>query len=355
MSDVQQAIDLIKQGRKREAQPILEAHIRAAPHDIKTWFWYVETLDSLEKRIQLLEVCSKQNPNNPQVLKALEMLREKLAPSHSTPVSSPKVELYTSPRRTFEETDTMYGDEASTLSSSYEKQSWEETTHKPKSNLPNIDIPENQNVIAYIKTINSFYEPIVPYDYDKVNNERNHPDLTEFITSFASKLPSDCKYVVYGCAALVHPESGIIFGFAISMNAYFRLPERTAREVEAHFDKIFYRGRKKAEPRSDAGSAGGYFPLLDSNWSRYSTNLTASLVRKCYDYYGKRRDDNGVIHLDVENDLQKIHLPTFFDKLLDRLFPLLILVGGFALVLFILYVMNNFKISDVIDFLKNLR
>ena len=350
MSDIQQAIDLIKHGRKREAQPILEAHIRATPHDIKIWFWYVETLDSLEQRIQLLEVCLKQNPNNPQVLKALEMLQEKLASSRSASISSSKVEPYTSSK-----TDAMHSDEVSTLSAPYEKQSWEEIVYKPKNSLPNIDIPENQNVIAYIKTINSFYEPIVPYDYDKVNNERNHPDLTDFIASFASKLPSDCKYVVYGCAALVHPESGIIFGFAISMNAYFRLPERTAREVETHFDKIFYQGRKKVEPRSETGSADGYFPTLDSNWSRYGTYLTASLVRKCYDYYGKRRGDNGVIHLDIEHDLQKIHLPTFFDKLLDRLFPLLILVGGFALVLLILYVMDNFKISDVIDFLKNLR
>ncbi len=359
MSDIQQAIDLIKQGRKTEARPILEAHIRTNPHDIKSWFWYVETLDSMEKRVQLLEVCLKQNPDNPQVLNALQMLRDKPNPIRSVPVSTSKVETYTSPKRMFEkesrQSDSLYGDEVSTSPPLYEKHGWEESGYEPKSNLPNIDIPENENVIAYIKNINSFYEPIVPYAYDRVNNERNHPDLTDFIASFAPTLPSACTYVVYGCAALVHPESGIIFGFAISMSAYFRLPSRTAKEVEAHFDKIFYRGQKKAKPRSDDGSATGYFPPLDSNWSRYGTYLTASLVRKCYDYYGRRRDDNGVIQLNIKEDLQEIHLPTFFDKVLDRLFLLLILGGGAALVLFILYAMDNFKISDVIEFFKNLR
>lgn len=359
MSDIQQAIDLIKQGRKKDAQPILETHIRANSHDIKSWFWYVETLDSAEKRIQLLEVCLKQNPGNTQVTNALEMLHN----TQSAPVPLPKAELYTSPKREFEKTirqsEIRYENEGkriSTTYSPYESHGWEESGYEPKSNLPNIDIPENQNVIAYIKTINSFFEPIVPYAYDKVNNERNHPDLTDFIASFASKLPSDCKYVVYGCAALVHPESGIIFGFAVSMSAYFRLPSTTAKEVDAHFDKVFSRGRKKnAKKQSDERSSASSFSSLDSNWSRYGTYLTESLVRKCYEYYGKRRDDNGVIHLDIEQDLQEIHLPNFFDDVLDRLFFLLIIGGGFALVFFILYAMDNFRISDVIDFFKNLR
>lgn len=358
MPDMQQAIDLIKQGRKREAQPILEAHIHSNPHDIKSWFWYVETLDSMEKRVQLLEVCLKQNPGNPQVIKALGMLRDKLDPIRSSAVYSSKV-VYTSPKRAFEKTnrqsDSVYGDETLESSSLYEKHGWEESGYEQKSNLPNIDIPENQNVIAYIKTINSFYESIVPYSYDKVNNDRTHSDFTDFIISSASDLPQNCKYVVYGCAALVHPDNGIIFGFSISMSAYYRLPVRTAKEVDAHFDKIFYRGRKKAEHLSDADSTAGYSPSLDSNWSRYGTYLNASLVRKCYDYYGKRLDDNGVIHLDIEEDLQKIHLPTFFDKVLERLFILSIPVVICLIGLFLMYAMDNFKISEVIDFFKSLR
>ena len=359
MSDIQQAIDLIKQGRKKDAQPILETHIRANPHDIKSWFWYVETLDSAEKRIQLLEVCLKQNPGNPQVTNALEMLHN----TQSAPVSLPKAELYTSPKREFEkairQSEIRYENEGKGISTTYapyESHGWEESGYEPKSNLPNIDIPENQNAIAYIKAISPFHAPIVPFEYDKVNNERNHPDLTDFIIASASDLPENCKYVVYGCAALVHPESGIIFGFAISMSAYFRLPNRTLKEVDAHFDKIFNKGRKKtAGNQSDDSSTTGYSPSLDKNWSRYGTYLTKSLVRKCYDYYGKRRDDNGVIQLDIEHDLQKIQLPTFFDKVLDRVFLLLILGGGFALVLFILYAMDNFNISDVIEFFNGLR
>lgn len=361
MPDIQQAVDLIKQGRKGEAQPILQAYIRVNPHDIKAWFWYVETLDSVGKRIQLLEVCLKQNPGNLQVLKGLEMLQGKHSYQQTAPVNTvPKIEPYTSLSRVFEkaagQSDMIYRDEVPASSSLSEKHGWEESGYEPKNNLPNIDIPENQNVIAYIKSINSFYEPIVPYDYDKVNHERTHSDFSGFIIDSASDLPQNCKYVVHGCAALVHPESGIIFGFAISMSAYFRLPLKTIKEVDAHFDKIFNKGRKKAAGnRSDDKPRTGYSPSLDKNWSRYSMFLNASLVRKCYEYYGKRRDDNGIIQLDVEHDLQKIHLPTFFDKVLERLFLLLILGGGFALILFILYIMDNLKIRDVLDFFRNLR
>ncbi len=359
MPDMQQAIDLIKQGRKREAQPILEAHIHSNPHDIKSWFWYVETLDSMEKRVQLLEVCLKQNPGNPQVIKALGMLRDKLDPIRSSAVYSSKV-VYTSPKRAFEKTnrqsDSVYGDETLESSSLYEKHGWEESGYEQKSNLPNIDIPENQNVIAYIKTINSFYESIVPYSYDKVNNDRTHSDFTDFIISSASDLPQNCKYVVYGCAALVHPDNGIIFGFSISMSAYYRLPERTAKEVDAHFDKIFSGGQqKKVKKRSDDSPTTGYFPSLDSNWSKYSMFLTPSFLRKCYDYYGKRLDDNGVIHLNAEEDFQKISLPTAFDKFIDWITLPFYAVVFFLIVLFVFYALDNFKISDVIDFFKNLR
>jgi|GEM_PF-2453492 len=359
MTDIQQAIYLIKQGRKREAQLILEAQIRSDPHDIKSWFWYVETLDSIEKRIQLLEVCLKQNPNNPQALQALEMLRDKQSPLESSPIYSSRVEPYTSHERVFEhaarQSDLSHGEEVAAPQALYENHGGKDPIHKQESSLPTIDIPENQNVIAYIKTSNSFFEPIVPYSYDKVNHNRTHSDFTDFIISSASGLPQNCKYVVYGCAALVHPDSGIIFGFAIGMSAYYRLPTRTAKEVEAHFDKIFSRVQKKKNAkRTDENPSDGNFLLLGSNWSKYTLHLSPSLLRKCYDYYGKRLDDDGVIQLNVEEDLRKIELPTFFDNLIDRVTLPLYAVVFFAIVIFVFYAMDKFKINDVVEFLKSL-
>lgn len=91
MPTVQDAIQLIKQGQKAQARPILEAAIRAAPQDLTAWFWYAETLESVEKKVRLLEMCLKQNPGNPQVLKALNVMKARLVPPEpSKPAFDPE-------------------------------------------------------------------------------------------------------------------------------------------------------------------------------------------------------------------------------------------------------------------------
>ncbi len=359
MSDIQKAINLIKEGRKREAQPILEEHIRANPQDVRSWFWYVETLDSAEKRIQLLEVCLKQNPGNPQVTKALELLREKRSSLDSAPIYSSKVESYKSPIRTFEKAhrqpDAIYGDEASTSPSIYEEHGWGDPDHKQEGNLPNIEIPENELVIAYLRGFNPFYELIVPYSYDKVNNDRTHSDFSGYLISSASDLPQDCKFVVYGCAALVHPVSRVIFGFAISMSTYHRMPQKIKDEIDAHFDEVFSRGRKKKAKTQPADGTAIFSPPLESNWSSNGSYFTPNLLRKCYEYNGRRQGESAAFRLNVEEDLIKVSLPTFFDKFIDWITPILFFIVFAAIMLFILYAIDNFKSSDVIDFFKNLR
>ncbi len=362
MPDIQQAIDLIKKGSKREARPILEAHIRVNPHDIKSWFWYVETLDSMEKRVQLLEVCLKQNPDNPQVLKALQMLREKLNPIQSAPVYSSKVETYTSPNRVFEksnrQSDSLYGDEVSTSPPLYENHGWEESGYEPKSNLPDIDIPENENVILYLNNKNPARERILPFDSSLITTQDPHAlDIMDLFLRQVADFPQDCKYFIYGYPAVIHPKTQIIFGFTVHTEIYYRLPAKITEKINAHFDNIFSRGqKKKVKTRSDDSiTVDQYSSSLGSNWSTNGSYFLMSLIRKCYDYNGTRQSENIKFHLDVKEDLEKVELPTFFDEILDRLFLLLILGGGGALVLFILYAMDNFRISDVIDFFRNLR
>lgn len=87
MTNLTDAIQLIRQGRKDDARLLLESVLKLDPKNIQAWFWYVETMPTLEKRIQILEVCLKLNPGNPQVLQALQTLRGRQADQAPLPPS----------------------------------------------------------------------------------------------------------------------------------------------------------------------------------------------------------------------------------------------------------------------------
>jgi len=91
MSGLNSAIQLIRDGRKEEARQLLETLLKAEPRNVQAWFWYIETCSTLERRIQVLEVCLKMNPGNPQVMQALQMLRSQLP--QQTSFISPLVEM----------------------------------------------------------------------------------------------------------------------------------------------------------------------------------------------------------------------------------------------------------------------
>lgn len=84
MSNLENAIQLIRQEKRWEAQRILQELITSEPANIQAWFWYIETCTTTERRIQVLEDCLDQNPGHLQVMKALQMLRSQ------TPVAPPK-------------------------------------------------------------------------------------------------------------------------------------------------------------------------------------------------------------------------------------------------------------------------
>ena len=84
-----QAMQLIQQGRYEEAQPKLQALIRANPQDLAAWSWFVKTCRTPEQRLQALEVCLKLNPGNPQISEAIQTLRSKLAPPAPEPEPEP--------------------------------------------------------------------------------------------------------------------------------------------------------------------------------------------------------------------------------------------------------------------------
>ena len=121
MTEIQRAMSLIRQGNKKEAQPILEGLIRSDPRDVMSWFWYAETLGSTHPRVKLLEVCLKHNPGNPQVIRALELLRVQLPPVGPPPSTPLKTESFPSVPVKHEEpagaTNVLVGDESSIAAS----------------------------------------------------------------------------------------------------------------------------------------------------------------------------------------------------------------------------------------------
>lgn len=96
MTNLTDAIQLIRQGRKEDGRRLLEAVLRLDPQDIQAWFWYVETLPGLENRIQALNACLKMNPGNPQVQQALQTLQRQVGQASPPPPASSKVDPFVS-------------------------------------------------------------------------------------------------------------------------------------------------------------------------------------------------------------------------------------------------------------------
>jgi hypothetical protein len=60
-----------------------------------------------------------------------------------------------------------------------------------------------------------------------------HPDLVERLWQLNAALPADCRWVVYGKPALVHPQTGVIFGHATGTLGYaLRLAEPARAEAD---------------------------------------------------------------------------------------------------------------------------
>jgi hypothetical protein len=76
-----------------------------------------------------------------------------------------------------------------------------------------------------------------------------HPDLVERLwKGLTVRLPMECAWIVYGVPVLVHPSSGIIFGFCGGTQMYaLRLPpEAQAEAIKAGAERVF---RYPAIPR----------------------------------------------------------------------------------------------------------
>jgi hypothetical protein len=89
--DLTKAIQLIKAGRKPEAQLVLEPYIQAYPQNIQAWMWETELFPNDCDKIRVLEICLEHNPDHPQVMRALAMLQSRSGdkPVVATPAPPP--------------------------------------------------------------------------------------------------------------------------------------------------------------------------------------------------------------------------------------------------------------------------
>lgn len=158
--------------------------------------------------------------------------------------------------------------------------------------IPHIHLPENRKVLSYLKEMHPFLEIILPFSANKVNQDITPSD---FIGRFSamSSLPENSKYVVYGCEVLVHPETGIIFGFITGTSMIYRLPYNLLRELaEGNINNFHVVNGIAINGMGD----------LENNWVS-SPSITEQLVYKCFEFYGQPSPEPEVVHLNFELDL----------------------------------------------------
>jgi len=204
-----------------------------------------------------------------------------------------------------------------------------ESNSDQNSTIPNIHVPENEKVLSYLKEMHPFKEIIVPFSAKKVSQEITPAD---FIGRFSvmSSLPPNSKYVIYGCEALVHPETGIIFGFITGTSVIYRLPDNILKEA-MQGNITNFRVMK---------DSGINMENLESNWVS-SPSITEPLVHKCFVYYGQTSPEPEVTHLNFDMDLTTPRTREFEDRERSRrLLPLGVIIVVCVLGVLLLYAAN---------------
>ncbi|HNN14510.1 MAG TPA: type VI secretion system-associated protein TagO [Anaerolineales bacterium] len=74
---IDECIALIKNGKKVEARQVLQNILQSDLHNLKGWYWYVETFDTPEQRVKALRLCLKYNPDNQKVKDAIHTFETK--------------------------------------------------------------------------------------------------------------------------------------------------------------------------------------------------------------------------------------------------------------------------------------
>lgn len=156
MSSLNNAIQLIREGRREEARKILELILRSEPGNIQAWFWCVETYSSLEKRIQVLELCLEINPGNAQVMQALQKLRSQRPAQNAVtpPPVQPPHQSYSAP---------IKDEPPNSAAPSYEPMYYEDKPKASSSAHPYFDDEPSIETDDYVHTSTSQKKDTISY------------------------------------------------------------------------------------------------------------------------------------------------------------------------------------------------
>lgn len=158
--------------------------------------------------------------------------------------------------------------------------------------IPNIHIAENEKVLSFLRNTHPYDKVILPFAGNKVNQVITSSDLVGHF-AFMTSLPGNSKYVIYGSEALVHPETGIIFGIITGVNIIYRLPDNLLNQVmDGHIVNFRVMKDSGIDDMRD----------LESNWVS-SQSITEALVYKCFNYYGETPLEQLETHLNLDLDL----------------------------------------------------
>ena len=208
-----------------------------------------------------------------------------------------------------------------------------ESDRSQENTIPNVYVPENEKVLAYLKEMHPFKEIIVPFSEKRVSQDTVPADLIGRFSSMSS-LPENSKYVVYGREALVHPQTGIIFGFITGVSVIYRLPDNLLKEVRES-DIVNFRVVKES-------GIDHRMENLESNWV-ISQSITEQLVHKCFEYYGQTAPEEAAFHLNFDLDLTTPRTREFEQKEQSRrVIALGFVVAACILLVLVWYAVNYF-------------
>jgi hypothetical protein len=91
--------------------------------------------------------------------------------------------------------------------------------------------PLNRGVLEYLKRSRpkrkAEWESVSPLSVkNPILGTNTHPETgVRLWSDLAASLPAECRWIVLGAPALVHPETGVLFGVAIGMSYVLRLAD----------------------------------------------------------------------------------------------------------------------------------
>jgi len=208
-----------------------------------------------------------------------------------------------------------------------------QSDHYQANAMPNIHVPDNERVLAYLKDLHPYNEIIVPFAEKKVNQDITASGLVGHFAAM-STLPLNSKYVVYGTEVFVHPNTGIIFGFITGVSVIYRLPDNLLKEVRES-DIVNFRVVKES-------GIDHRMENLESNWV-ISQSITEQLVHKCFEYYGQTAPEEAAFHLNFDLDLTTPRTREFEQKEQSRrVIALGFVVAACILLVLVWYAVNYF-------------